>query len=244
MEPGATIRGVPVPFPAADAAKRTPPDAAEACTIAGGVAAAAAVNGSLTSLQRLLIESLVESMTKFVVPADRVPRLDAAAFARAMHDREEGFRQRMLQIMLLCALVLVPLPDEVIERIDGYAYELGVQNDMLRVAHRYAHGSLGLALIDFDRSGYMTGWDAARSHPLHTSGALEAAWDLCVDDPGLASRLGELARPASGHARSRGREVLRRARLRVPGPVRERAAAARAARLGARAHRIRLDGRE
>ncbi|HEY1740860.1 MAG TPA: hypothetical protein VGI86_19250 [Acidimicrobiia bacterium] len=197
---------MPVPFPPDSVVKLTPPDAAEARVIAGGVAAAAAVDGSLTSLQRLLIEALVESMTKFAVPADRVPRIDAAAFARAMHDRNELFRQRMLQFMLLCALVLVPLPDEVIERIDGYASELGVQNDMLRVAHRYAHGSLGLALIDFDRSGYMTGWDATRSGSLHTSGALEAAWDLCVNDPVLASRWAGLRELPAG---TLGREVAK-----------------------------------
>jgi hypothetical protein len=206
LDAGATIARVPIPFPADDAVKLTPPDAAEARIVAGGVAGAAASNGSLTSLQRLLIEALTESMTGFVMPADRVPRLDAEAFARAMRDRNEGFRQRMLQFMLLCALVLVPLPDEVIERIDGYARELGVQNDMLRVAHRYAHGSLGLALIDFDRSGYMTGWDATRSDSLHTSGALEAAWDLCVDDPALASRWAALRELPDG---TLGREVAK-----------------------------------
>jgi hypothetical protein len=206
LELGATIGDVPVPFPADDATKRIPPDAAEARTIAGGVAAAASVNGSLTSLQRLLIEALVESMTKFVVPAERVPRLGAEAFARAMRDRDEGFRQRVLQLMLLCALVLAPLPDEVIERIDGYAFELGVQNDMLRIAHRYAHGSLGLALIDFDRSGYMSGWDATRSGSLHTSGALEAAWDLSVDDVALASRWATLRDLRDG---TLGREVAK-----------------------------------
>src|SRR4051812_16176930 len=109
---------MPVPFPDLSNVKLGPPDATEARTIAGGVAAAVAPAGGLTSLQRMLIEALTESMTGFVVPAGRVPTLDAPAFARALADRDEGFRHRMLQFMLLCALVLVPLPDDVIERVE------------------------------------------------------------------------------------------------------------------------------
>ncbi len=195
-----------VPFPSSEQALRAPPDAAETRIIAGGVAGAVAPAGGLTSLQRLLIESLAESMTGFVVPAAHVPRLDAAAFAQAMRRRDAGFRQRMLQFMLLGALVLTPLPDEVVERIDGYAAALGVNNDMLRVAHRYAHGSLGLALIDFERSGYMHDWDASHSSALHTSGALESAWQECVADPTLASRSGALREFPDG---TLGREVAK-----------------------------------
>ena len=42
----------------------------------------------------------------------------------------------MVQFMLLTSLVLNPLPDAVVDRIDRYADELGVTNDMLRIAHR------------------------------------------------------------------------------------------------------------
>jgi hypothetical protein len=94
----------------------------------------------------------------------------------------------MLQFMLVCALVLVPLPDEVVVRVEEYARELGVSNDMLRVAQRYAHGSLGLALFDFERSGYMEMWDPAQTQSLHTSRALTDAWDQCVLDPPLAAQ--------------------------------------------------------
>src|SRR5262245_22365028 len=114
--------------------------------IAGGVAAAVAAERPLTSLQRVMIEALTESMTGFVVPAVKIPRVGPAEFARVMSARDENFRMRMVQFMLLCALVLNPLPEDVVDRIDQYARELGVTNDMLRVAHRLARGSFGLAL--------------------------------------------------------------------------------------------------
>jgi hypothetical protein len=179
---------MPVPFPDDLNVLLTPPDAAEARTIAGGVAAAVAPDGELTGLQRLLIEALTESMTMFVVPVRQVPRLGPVEFARALGRRNEPFRQRMLQFMLVCALILVPLPDEVVTRIEEYAFELGVSNDMLRVAQRYAHGSLGVALIDFQRSGYMQTWDPSHADVLHTTQALHDAWEQCVFDPALAQR--------------------------------------------------------
>ena len=179
---------MPVPFPEAGAVKLGPPDATETRVIAGGVAAAVEPDGGLTSLQRLLIEAMIESMTGYVVPARHVPRLSAPEFALALARRNEEFRQRMLQFMLVNALVLTPLPETVMTRIDEYAYELGVDNDMLRVAHRYAQGSLGLALIDFERSGYMQAWDPAHADALHTSQALSDAWEQCVFDPTLADR--------------------------------------------------------
>jgi hypothetical protein len=197
---------MPVPFPELADTDLNRPDAMETRVIAGGVAGAVEVDGKLTSLQQLLIESLVESMCGFVVPAGRVPRLGPEEFARAMARRDVLFRQRMLQFMLLCALVMTPLPEEVADRIDAYGREMGVSNDMLRVAHRYAHGSLGLALIDFQRSGYMECWAPEHAEPLHTSQALADAWQECVYDSALAQRWEDLRDLPDG---TLGREVVR-----------------------------------
>ena len=197
---------MPVPLPSDNDVKLTPPDAAEARLIAGAVAAAAAPGGQLTSLQRLLIEAIAESMTGFVVPANHVPRVGPEEFAHALADRNEAFRHRMVHFMLLCSLVLVPLPEEVTQRVETYARELGVEDSMLRVADRYAHGSLGLALIDFERSGYMETWDPVQAGVLHTSQALTDAWDQCVRDDALAQQWESLRDLPAG---TLGREVVK-----------------------------------
>ena len=203
---------MPIPLPELGHEKLEPPDAAEARLIAGGVAAAAAPAGGLTSLQRMMIEAITESMTGFAVPASAVPRLGPEEFASAMSARNEIFRSRMVQFMLLTSLVLNPLPEAVVDRIDRYADELGVTNDMLRVAHRFAHGSFGLALVDFQRSGYMATWEPARSHALHTSRELSDAWEQTVHDDALAKRwealrdlpVGTLGRSVSRFYEARG----------------------------------------
>jgi hypothetical protein len=196
---------MPVPFPAADQVKLARPDATEARVIAGGVAGAVAPGGRLTSLQRLSIEALTESMTDYVVPVSVLPRLGPQAFARAMADRNAEFRTRMVQFMLLGALVLNPVPTEVVERVEEYANELGIPHDMLRVARRLARGSFGLACFDFERSGYTSTWDPARSDVLHTTGDVTEPWARSVNDPALARRwaaLGDLA------ANTLGRQVV------------------------------------
>jgi hypothetical protein len=177
---------MPVPFPAEGDTRLTPPDAEEVHLIAGAVAGAVAPNRELTALQRLMIEALVESMTGFVVPIRRVPRIGPEAFAHGMARRDEAFRHRMLHFMLLCSLVLVPLPDDVVDSVESYGRELGVADDMVRIVRHYAKGSLGLALFDFQRSGYMQTWEPAAAGVLHTSQELRDAWGLCVDDRDLA----------------------------------------------------------
>ena len=203
---------MPIPFPQVGDEKLERPDAAEARLIAGGVAGAAAAPGGLTSLQRMMIEAITDSMTGFAVPASAVPRLGPQEFAAAMSARNELFRSRMVQFMLLTALVLNPLPETVVDRIDRYADELGVSNDMLRVAHRFARGSFGLALVDFQRSGYMATWEPTRSEALHTSRELSDAWEQRVHDEALAQRwealrdlpVGTLGRSVSRFYEARG----------------------------------------
>jgi hypothetical protein len=189
---------VPVPLPSVDDVLLRPPDAAEARHIAGGIAAAVAPEGGLTHLQRVLIEALTESMTGFVVPVVAVPKPGPEQFARGLARRDELFRQRMLQFMLLGELVLVPLPREVTARVEAYAAELGVDSSMLHTARQLANGSLGLALMDFQRNGYMATWDPTRTAHLHADRALAEAWEMCCDDPELAARWAELTRCPEG----------------------------------------------
>jgi hypothetical protein len=184
----ATLPRVPVAFPSAVAENLERPDASEARLIAGGVAGAVALDGHLTGLQRLMIEAVTESMTGFVVPATALPRISPEPFAAGMRLRGEMFRRRMLHFMLLAALVLDPLPEVVVMRIEEYAEQLGVDDDMVRVAQRFARHTYGLALVDFDRSGYMQAWDPSHSSALHTSRELQSAWEECVRDDALAAR--------------------------------------------------------
>lgn len=179
----------PVPLPTAETVNLTPPDAAGAQSIADGVASAAAPAGGLLPVQRSLIMALTAAMTGHPVTLDDRPVLSAREFASMMERRDLGFRTRMVQYMVLCALLLHPIPEDVAENVASYACELGVEEGMVRVAGEFAHGSLGLAAVDFVRNGYEGTWnEEASTAAVHSSHVLQDAWEFAVNDPELAAQ--------------------------------------------------------
>jgi hypothetical protein len=120
-------------------------------------------------------------------------------------------------VMILGALVLRPLPEEVAEQLDRFATELGVGDGMLAVARHYARGSLGLAEFDFQRNGYTSEWSEDRQHALHTSRTLQDAWQQSVADPELAGRWSALEHLPEGTLGRRITEMYRARGFAYPG---------------------------
>jgi hypothetical protein len=147
----------------------------------------------LTPLQRTLIEAFFPAMTGHDVDVDAFRPMTVHDVGATLASRNEAFRTRCVQLMLLCALVLRPLPEEIAARVSEVARELCVDDGMVDVAREFANGSLGLAAFDFDRNGYTAEWDEADSEMLHTSRHLQSAWDVSVTDPALAARWQALA---------------------------------------------------
>jgi hypothetical protein len=119
--------------------------------------------------------------------------------------------------MILGALVLRPIPPEVSARLERFADELSVGDDMLDITHELAFGSLGLASVDFDRAGYTKGWSTEAHDALHTSTALASAWDLSVHDDELAGRWRALEDLPAGTLGRRLTEFYRERGFHYPG---------------------------
>jgi hypothetical protein len=185
---------VPIPLPTRETVNLERPTAAEAQTLADGIASAVAGSEGLLPVQRTLILALFPAMTDHAVTLDDRPAVAPTELASALARRNLQFRSRAVQMMLLCALVRHPLPDDVAENVASFAQELGVQDGMVDVAREFAHGSLGLAAHDFIRSGYEGTWNAAESAAaVHSSRELGQAWEFSVNDPGLAAQWAALA---------------------------------------------------
>ncbi len=180
----------PVPFP--DAPRLDPPDDDEVRLIVGGYNGALATGHPLTDVQRAVIDALTESMTGRAVDVATATPVGPRELAEGLARRDHRFRTRIFQTILLAELLLVPLPREVSERVEQYAAWLGVCDDMQRVARDVARGSLGLALMDFRRSGYFEHLLATPPDHLHASDALEDAWQFACDDAALARRWADL----------------------------------------------------
>jgi hypothetical protein len=207
---------VPVPLPDPDAVDRTTPDAALAQHIAAGLVSAARGSRGLTPLQRVLIESIAGSMTGFSVTVD-VDVMDPETFARGLAHRDEGFRIRILQIMILTALVVRPLPNEIADRLDAFAAALSVGDGMLDVVHDFASESFGLAAVDFDRNGYTRDWSHEHRSVLHTSDELQDAWATSTHDAELAGRWCALEQLPEGTLGRRVTELYRARGFEYPG---------------------------
>jgi hypothetical protein len=184
---------VAIALPDDDNVDLAPPSAAEVRDLARGFLGAIAPPGGPTELQHLVVRAVCHSMTGIDVDTRRLEPLAPEDLAPRLRRRNLAFRTRIVQVMELGELILVPIPPEVTARVELVARLLGVDDGMLGVAKDYSRGSLGLALVDFERNGYTADWDAERSAHLHTRDALQEAWDLCVDDPDLAGRWAELA---------------------------------------------------
>lgn len=187
---------MPTPLPTSATVDLVPPTFAESEATARGLATAVAPAGGLTDVQRILLEALFLAMTGHAVDLGDFAPVDAPTLGTTLARRNAAFRTRGVQVMLLAALVLRPLPTDVAARVEAYARELSVDDGMVAVARHFAAGSLGLAAFDFERNGYTAGWDARQTQSLHLATELAEPWDVSVDDPALAARwraLGELA---------------------------------------------------
>jgi len=120
-----------------------------------GIATAVAGTEGLLPMQRALLEALAPALTGYRVQLDATPTMTAADLAKALERRSPEFRTRIVQIMVLAALLRHPIPDDVASGLAAYEQALGVEEGMIDVARDLAAGSADLAARDFERNGYV-----------------------------------------------------------------------------------------
>ncbi len=181
---------MPVPFPTDDVVNLQPPSFEESQLNATAMLSATRPEGGNTDMQRLLIAATVEALTGHAVDVDNDDIIDASEAAHNLAARAEGYRMRMVHMMVLSALVLRPLPPEVAERVAAYSHELGIDDDLLGAVEAFANSDRALAAVDFERNGYTKDWNDDRSEALHSDAS---GWEQADDDPALADKWRALA---------------------------------------------------
>jgi len=187
------------PAPPNDEANWYDPSEAEALTVSGSFASALGGPKLRTAMQVMTISAITHSMTGFGFDLDQLPAVSPDDLARTLKDRGEPWRNRIVHVMLIGALLLEDIPESLQANLEEFATALGVNDDMLGLTSRLADGSKSAALLDFQRSGYEGNWSAeAFAKSLGTTEALESAWDIVEDGPELAQRWAALEKCTSG----------------------------------------------
>jgi hypothetical protein len=130
-------------------------DVEQVTLVARGIATAVAPEGGLTDVQADLLEAIASALTGISVDYRALEPLEREELAAVLADRDLEYRQRIVHHMVLGELVLRPIPVVVAHRVAKYAEALGVTDDFVRVARRYAQGAYGLAWMDLQRSGFI-----------------------------------------------------------------------------------------
>ena len=130
-------------------------DVEEVHLVARGIATAVAPEPGLTDVQADLLEAIASALTGVSVDYRALEPLGADELADVLAGRDLTYRQRIVHHMVLGELVLRPIPTVVAHRVAKYAEALGVKDDFVRVARRYAQGAYGLAWKDLQRNGFV-----------------------------------------------------------------------------------------
>jgi hypothetical protein len=130
-------------------------DPDEVTLVARGIATAVAPEDGLTDVQAELLEAIADALTGFAVDYRSLAPLGPDELADVLASRDLAYRQRIVHHMVLGELVLRPIPIVVAHRVSKFAAALGVQDDFVRVARRYAQGAYGLAWMDLQRNGFV-----------------------------------------------------------------------------------------
>jgi len=129
-------------------------DIEEVRLVARGIATAVAPETGLTDVQADLLGAIASALTGVDVDYRALEPLGADALADVLAGKDLDYRQRIVHHMVLGELVLRPIPTVVAHRVHQYAEALGVKDDFVRVARRYAQGAYGLAFKDLQRNGF------------------------------------------------------------------------------------------
>jgi hypothetical protein len=130
-------------------------DPQEVILIARGIATAIAPETGVTDVQAELLEAIALALTGVSVDYHNLEPLSAEEFGAALATRDLSFRHRIVHHMVLGELVLRPIPVVVAHRVAVYSEALGVKDEFVRVARRYAQGAYGLAWMDLQRNGFV-----------------------------------------------------------------------------------------
>lgn len=210
---------MPVPLPSEADTLLAPPSPAEVSLVWRGLhSAVGAGPEGRTPLQDVLLTSVTSAMMGADdLPPDPQP-VTAEEFAHGLARRNRVFRERVTQVMMLGALVRRPPSPADMARVAEFAEELSLDGRIVEITSSYADGGFDLAVIDFDRNGYLGERDlAAEKAALGTCVLPDSAWAPSHADPALTARWASMGDLPEGTLGRRVHDFYKARGFRFPG---------------------------
>jgi hypothetical protein len=157
--------------------------------VARGIATAVAPDDGLAEVQAELLEAIASALTGYRIDYHALEPLGPDELAAVLATKDLGYRHRIVHHMVLAELVLRPIPVVVAHRVSQYAEALGIKDDFVRVARRYAQGAYGLAWMDLQRNGFVDHVrEASDDESSKRAAATPTAFEPAALDPALADQ--------------------------------------------------------
>ena len=166
----------------------TPPELDEILAVSRGMATAVAPASGLSDVQAPLLRAITKAVTSHDIDYRALEPLGPDELARVLERRKPAYRQRLVHHMVLAEMVLIPIPEDVAQRVAAVARALGVDDDFVDVARQYARGALGLAWNELRREGFVERTDVDDLTGLHAAAQIVDPWEEPPPDSELEAR--------------------------------------------------------
>lgn len=117
-----------------------------------------------------MIAAHCEAYTDVILDPTWCAPVGPEELAEGLARRDWTYRVRILQEIIVTALVLNPTPPEVGQQVANYATALGVGDTILNQIQKHGANSYDAAIIDFARNGYVGDFSSQHRPALHNSG--------------------------------------------------------------------------
>jgi len=166
----------------------TPPELDEILAVSRGMATAVAPKGGLSDVQAPLLRAITKAVTGHDIDYRALEPLGPEELAAVLARRKPAYRQRLVHHMVLAEMVLIPIPEDVAQRVAAVARALGIDDEFVNVARQYARGALGLAWNELRREGFVEPNETADLTGMHAAAQLVDPWEEPPPDAELVAR--------------------------------------------------------
>ena len=150
-----------------------------------GMASAVGGDDGMSTTQSAVLSAIARYIFGVETPVDELEPLSAAELAAAL---DPVLRRGAVRGMVTLEIVANPVTPALASRVEHYAHELGIDENMLQVARDYSQGAMDVAHNDFLRNSYVLDYYAQHPNDGTLHRTVRAPGERTALDPALEAK--------------------------------------------------------